>query len=743
MTTELEIRTGLDALPATADKTSWTPEQAALMTSLGLKGVKRRQINGTWTEVPFEAPSSIVQAFLHQARTRRLDPLGRQIYCIERGGKWGIEASIDGFRLQAERSGEYLGQTEPEWTDGSRVKVPLREDGKIVRDAAGNVIMTEDFLWVPVWISDSPPAAARIGIKRAGFPEPMWAVATYAGYCPRDRDGNLKPTGQWHVNPANQLLKCFDTETEILTNRGFMRFAEVGDERIMQVTEHGLEAVDAVPFAQQYSGPMIANHGDMLDFTVTPNHDMVTTVGKVEAGAMLATSNYRSSWRIPLTVSGQRPDNALVKDGDLRLAAAIVADGNATGADAFRVAVSRPAKVAALREMRPESERVEHSAGRSVVTKSRTIRTNFDKDVFRFSADRVRAFIDMGKTITLDAMLALSPRQMRVFVDAWVEFDGSVNQKSGVRRLYTSRPDHLRAAELLAVGAGYSVNVARERTSDISTRPNFVLTISEPNAQPVNLPLGDRPGIAQEPSNESGVVWCVTVPSGQIIVRRRGFSMIVGNCTEMLGLRKAFPSELSGLYGAEEMDQAGSPRGDAPVSSAPRGSSTPIEAPVAAPPESDRDWKAEIDSAVDMEALRAVHGDAQQGGFFSVLIDTSVEGVQQTVEQALWARRGELEKADPLPGTEPGKPKQRAWLDEAKGLKYSEEVSELWREATALGAHKRTVDALAELAGRLPTRPVEPAPDAAWAPVTDDTDAPSPEGSPAVSEESDENAATT
>lgn len=213
---EIELAAGIRALPATADRSTWTPEQTALMTSLGLKGVKNQKINGQWQKVEFEAPPSVVQAFLHQARTRRLDPLARQIYCIERGGKWGIEASIDGFRIQAERSKLYRGQTPGYWTDGTRVAVPLRDaDGKLERDGQGNPIMVEDYRWVEVWTSDQPPVAARIGVKRSDFDEPLWAVATYDGYCPRDRDGALKPTGQWATNPANQLLKC----TEMLALR--------------------------------------------------------------------------------------------------------------------------------------------------------------------------------------------------------------------------------------------------------------------------------------------------------------------------------------------------------------------------------------------------------------------------------------------------------------------------------------------------------------------------------------------
>lgn len=118
--------------------------------------------------------------FLEYCSRTRLDPFAHQIHAYERGGRLIVQVGIDGLRLIAARTGELEGYEGPQW--------------------AG-----EDGVWKDLWLSDKPPAAARVGVYRRGFRTPVYGIAHFNEFAQR-RDG--KPTAMWQSMPANQLAKC-------------------------------------------------------------------------------------------------------------------------------------------------------------------------------------------------------------------------------------------------------------------------------------------------------------------------------------------------------------------------------------------------------------------------------------------------------------------------------------------------------------------------------------------------------
>lgn len=149
----------------------FTEEQIALIKSQICKGATDAQLD----------------MFMATCNRLQLDPFAKQIYGTIRKDRKNdtsnlvVQVSIDGFRSVADASSDYQGQVPAQWCG-------------------------DDMVWREVWLSNEFPAAARVGVWREGFREPLYAVATWLSYVQTDFDG--KPVSMWQKMPDVMLAKC-------------------------------------------------------------------------------------------------------------------------------------------------------------------------------------------------------------------------------------------------------------------------------------------------------------------------------------------------------------------------------------------------------------------------------------------------------------------------------------------------------------------------------------------------------
>jgi phage recombination protein Bet len=142
--------------------TLWTPEQAQLIST---------------TIAPGCSPDEL-KLFAYACQRTGLDPFSRQIYAIKRGGKMTISSGIDGLRSIAERTGQL--------------------------DGSSSYWCGEDGVWVDVWLSSKPPAAAKTIIYRKGCAHPFTATARFADF--------NAGQGLWSKMPSVMIAKCSEAQ---------------------------------------------------------------------------------------------------------------------------------------------------------------------------------------------------------------------------------------------------------------------------------------------------------------------------------------------------------------------------------------------------------------------------------------------------------------------------------------------------------------------------------------------------
>lgn len=330
---------------------------------------------------------------------------------------------------------------------------------------------------------------------------------------------------------ANVVIfdECFSSDTEILTERGFVRFDELADERVAQVTM-GDRNLSFVKPIGKYSGPPKST---VMSVKTQNNYDMVVTAGhemmihsKYGGWKKKKVSDVVSCGYIDIPVAAYATGQDSILTGMEKFLIAFQADGNMhrknqDGTSTVSFQFSKERKIKKFVEL------MESGGFRYRFLDKRSVGGNVkDKTRYMVYLDFTPTK-DVGSYFDISKLSLAKCREIIEYMNIW---DGHVVSETNY--LYTNTDK--KSADFyqsVACMAGYRTNM-RHIVDDRKDTYNDVyrLFINKVDTVKSN-------GFKPVPVEYDGDVYCVSVPDGNIVTRRGGKVIVTGNC-HLLGAQR-------------------------------------------------------------------------------------------------------------------------------------------------------------------------------------------------------------
>lgn len=315
-------------------------------------------------------------------------------------------------------------------------------------------------------------------------------------------------------------IHCYSEDTEILTPSGWKTFGGLKKGEKVAQYENGLitfvEPLDIV--WQQYEGAMYED--PITKFKVTPNHRVLYKAFKSGKEHIVRADEFKPSSDKRYIVGGFKVDGSLdLSDSFIKLLVATQADGClAKDCSAIQFSFVKESKVVRLESILQELG-VQYR-------KSNHFRKGRDETSIRINASeltlQVRSYLSEGKSFK-DSLLGLPLDKLKTLVNEVKYWDGT-ERNNGDVVLDTTDKVSCEFVQTAASLVGYKTNFNSyvKTTSSGEIRIYRVyISINTLAVKSANKPL--------EVSHYKGFIGCVSVPSGLVVVRRKGEIVVSGN----------------------------------------------------------------------------------------------------------------------------------------------------------------------------------------------------------------------
>lgn len=317
---------------------------------------------------------------------------------------------------------------------------------------------------------------------------------------------------------------CADTETEVLSKRGWLSSTDVGEEDEIFTLNTATNRSEWKPvrfvYRSAYAGPMVSIESRSISALVTPDHTWpVTSQNHPTVLTMKKTTDLNTSDHIPLGRTSTWDPEPKYDDDIVELVGWAVTEGHFRHRDVSitigQSESANPLKVERLRDL------LTRLAG--YTNESRQCLAPHFSQMVLFSvrgdlAREVRGIVG-GKTLPMEFIMALSSKQRELLLDTLTITDGWTD--CGHRRFCSSERSLVDAYSVLQALEGRTTGAA---TRNFTGNPVPHFTIAEKQAS--NAYWVNQKSTTVE---FAGDIWCPNTENGTFLARRRGKVYFTGN----------------------------------------------------------------------------------------------------------------------------------------------------------------------------------------------------------------------
>lgn len=329
---------------------------------------------------------------------------------------------------------------------------------------------------------------------------------------------------------------CYDCETEVLTKRGWVFWPDVvGTDELLAVNLETKESRFETPERLvnfRYTGPMYQARSQALNMLVTPNHRMVvcqrTDSGRKitgyrfeEAGSIKGKPRiYLSTSRLTDRTEVQNPWS-LPSVAFARLAGFFIGDGTVkgTGQNGLIFHIKKPRKISFLKNLALELgvEIIERAKNSFVIKLPGSKKWFLD-----------HFYTPKGEKKLPGAYLSATDEEVTALLDGLKNSDGSLKRLEWV---YSTTSEELVGnLQALAAMNGFVFMVSKTVKPSPDHKDCYRLVFSHRVTPRMETSQSGRSRTGSESwLDYDGLVYCATVSTGALVVRRKGKVVVSGN----------------------------------------------------------------------------------------------------------------------------------------------------------------------------------------------------------------------